>query len=67
MRWRACGDCNDGGDAGTVDVAVDVELDADQAVLVTIPCNGAMKRVTGGLVGTRGLASEGIWGVWSPR
>ena len=54
-----------GGDARTIDIAVDV--DVDRAVLVRIPCNEAKDRVPGGVIRTSGLESEVVWDVWYRR
>ena len=32
-----------------------------------IPCNGAVKRFPGVIVGDGGLVSEGVWYIWSRR
>ena len=43
---------------GTVDIAEDI--DVDWSMLVRIPCNGAVKRVPGGVVPTDGSSIEGV-------
>ena len=45
-------------------VYISVDVDVDWAMLVRIPFNGSVKRVTGGVVCTGGLASEGVWSIW---
>ena len=45
---------------GTIDIPVGAYLDVDQAVSDRITCNGAKKRVLGGIVCTYGLAIGGL-------
>ena len=65
QRRNDFGYLNNGGDDDGVDVYVNVahiRLRPDR-----IPCNGAVKRIPGGIISTGGLESEGVWDIWSRR
>ena len=54
-------------DRGSGRDAITIDVDIDCSVSVRIPCNGAVKRVPGGVVCIGGLASEGVWAILCRR
>ena len=60
QRCSSCSDREGGGDARGRRRIV-------ETCSGRIPCNGAVKRVPGGVVCVEGLASEGVLVIWSHR
>ena len=51
-----------------MDTYIEMEMEMEHVrEMGRIPCNGAMKQVPGGVIGTGGMVSKGVQSVWSRR